>query len=96
MKRRGFFGAFAGLIAAPVAGAALKSELDLPVVTNPPMPCPLPEWPEVKYIAFTATCTPWATVSDSLDEMHKITRCKFCGGREFSHYRNCRHCGASM
>jgi len=101
MKRRGFFGAFAGLAAAPVAAVALKQTegWDLPVTASAKEPEPLPVWPEIK--EFSSQGAPvavegWDVVGDQLDEMHGIVRCPSCNGREFQGYVNCRHCGGKM
>lgn len=60
MKRRGFFGAFAGLIAAPVAAKAIESipeQLELhPVAANPlPLPEDAPFGSEGEYFSAVAT-----------------------------------------
>lgn len=102
MKRRGFFGAFAGLMAAPVAAVALKQAeiYDLPVVVPPAEPLTLLPPDMSKYLSYTARVTAFASVDTQINDEYErdnaIIHCPACDGREFVGYANCRHCGGKM
>lgn len=101
MKRRGFFGAMAGIFGAPVAASAASMVTEAgrlvqpPPVSRPQALAPYPEW------SYSVACMSEAefmtdTVDEDYERKHNIVHCQYCGGREFPDYINCRHCGASM
>lgn len=111
MKRRGFFSALAGLVAAPAALAAAEA---LPEATpqppkivgfgGPPMYAEILD--DDLEQRFSMTVTPILQYPDRVpslkddpdgyDKYHCITRCVACNERIFREYMYCKYCHAEQ
>lgn len=99
MRRRGFFGVLAGIFGAPVVAGAVTVTKNAAEAFAEPIPESKPlarerqeneDWRAATTMCTVASCTSYR--STQWDD--GIIICKYCKGKEFRDYMNCRHCGA--
>ncbi len=102
MKRRGFFGALGGLIAAPAAAVIVSKQVqgELMAAVEPAADKPLAREMHESYLSMTCATVgfnprsaAWEP-SEGYDERNNIVRCAHCGTRGFADYTHCDSCGA--